>query len=209
MKYALLAVGALLASSAGAGAVTITSGSLGGMPVQIDAGQFEALAPPTPSPSVTTAGGVPADGSRVIIKTPSDPVPDGRYNPDGGAWADSADLAKFAWNVSFDRPVRKFGFAVTDANDQPSSYWLLTVGDVTASIGPQIEREIGNIHWFTIAFGEAVESARLTFATRARDGFGLSTATIEPVPVPAAGLLLLGGLGALIAVRRLRRGPAG
>jgi hypothetical protein len=201
MKLTLAAL--LLATPAGA--ATITSGQLAGISYDIVAGHFEALASRTPGGSVTTARGIPVDGSRVIMKSPLDPIPDGRFNPGGGDWADSADLARFAWNLEFDTPVTAFGFAVTDANDQPGSHWFVRSGEGIAQIAPQIERETGNIHWFTVLFDGAVQSARLIFSTRAGDGFGLTTASMTPVPLPAAFWLLLAGVGGLIGSRRIAR----
>ena len=40
------------------------------------------------------------------------------------------------------------------------------------------------------------------------DGFSIGRVTVEPIPLPAAGLLLLGAVGALVVVRRARRKAA-
>lgn len=55
---------------------------------------------------------------------------------------------------------------------------------------------------------EAGATETLTFTHGASFGKGADidfTVTAAPVPVPAAGLLLVGGLGALVAVRRRKR----
>ena len=54
-----------------------------------------------------------------------------------------------------------------------------------------------------------LSTATLTFNTAHNDGFGLddaTAATVAPIPLPAGGLLLLGGLVGFAALRR--RGSA-
>jgi hypothetical protein len=199
IRAALLAT-ALLATPASA--ATITHDRLPGTAFALATGDFTALAPPTPRGSVTTAGGALADGSTPILKFPSDAVPDGRYNPDGGPWIDSADLAWIGGSFSFPEPVTAFGFGITDANDQRNSHFSVSFGDAVASLDPQTEVEYGNVHWFTVLFDEPVTAADLTFSTRAGDGFGITTATMAPVPLPAGLALMLAGVGALAWVKR-------
>lgn len=162
-------------------------------------------------------GSVINDGCSVTIKNAASPVPYGRFDPFNGDWIDSQDLAHVVWTIENALPFTSITFALTDAFDQlPSpilgeSFFSLLAGEAEWKIA---SRELdGTLHWLEVLLDAPTTSLELTFQTRLNDGWGVSHATIKPdghvtpvtpVPLPAAGLLLLGGLGLLAGVRRRR-----
>lgn len=211
----LLAAGA--ASSSWAEAATITSGSLtsgvgidlasharcgngGGLSTNV--GTFSASNGP--------GSGGSACGSRghVQVKDESSANPFGRYNPNGGAWIDSNDNGVVSWNVNIGTAFNAVSFALVDAFDQKNSFFDLAVNGSTWKIDPR--EADGNHHWLTVLFDDAVTDATITFSTRINDGFGIAAATVAPVPLPAAGWMLVSGLAALAGLRwrRSRLGAA-
>jgi hypothetical protein len=218
MKYAVLAVAALVATASGAGAVTITNDRLAGGAYVLDPTQFTSLSTFfEPHGSVTTSLGVRADGRHAILKNLADAVPDGRYNPDGDdiAWIDSADIGLLRWNVTFTKPMRAFGFGVVDDADTPTRFspvpfWRLAVGGATVDAVRRFNDSGEPVRWYTVFFDQPTESASLTMRTAVGDGYGVvSPTTVAAVPLPAAGLLLLGAVGVLAAVRRPRLATEG
>lgn len=205
---------ALLLGATSAGAATITSERLEGTPYTIAAGQFTTLSTTFNTlGSVTTSCGVPADGRSAILKCPTDPVPDGRYNPTPHMpWIDSADIGALRWDVGFDKPVRAFGFGVTDAADtftpDGDPFWRLTVDGATVS-HPRLFNDEGEpVTWYTVVFDVPVLAASLVMETGRGDGYGITSATVAPIPLPAGGLLMLAALGGFGALRLRRRTPA-
>lgn len=217
MKYALLAVAALVATASGAGAVIITNDRLAGDAYMPDPAQFASLSTFfEPHGSVTTGLGVRADGRHAILKNLADAIPDGRYNPDGEdlPWIDSADIGLLRWDVTFTNPVRAIGFGVVDEADTPTRFspvpfWRLAVGDATVDAVRRVKDSGEPVTWYTIVFDQPTRSASLTMRTAVGDGYGIVSPTVAPVPLPAAGLLLLGGMGALAALGRARRKAPG
>ena len=211
-----LAAAALIAGPALA--ATITNNRLDGEGYVLDPTQFASLSTFfEPHGSVTTSLGVRADGRHAILKNLADAVPDGRYNPDGDdiAWIDSADIGLLRWNVTFTKPMRAFGFGVVDDADTPTRFspvpfWRLAVGGATVDAVPRLNDSGEPVRWYTIAFDQPTLSASLTMRTAVGDGYGVvSPTTVAAVPLPAAGLLLLGAVGVLAAVRRPRLATEG
>jgi hypothetical protein len=205
-------LGALLASPAMA--ATITEARLSGDSYALDPGEFTTLADvftaERPDDSVTTSCGAPADGRRAILKCASDAIPDGRYGLDGQPWIDSADIGLLKWVVNFDKPVSAFGFGVTDAadtrqRDWSDPFWKLIVGDASIDHPRRFNDEGEPVTWYTILFDAPVRSASLLMRTGVGDGYGIVSATTAPVPLPAAGLMLMGAIGLLAAARRRAR----
>ena len=210
-----LAAAALIAGPALA--VTITNDRLAGEAYELDPTQFASLSTFfEPRGSVTTSLGVRADGRHAILKNLADAIPDGRYNPDGEdiPWIDSADIGLLRWDVTFTKPARAFGFGVVDDADTPTRFspvpfWRLAVGGATVDAVRRLNDSGEPVRWYTILFDQPTRSASLTMRTAVGDGYGLVGPTVAPVPLPAAGLLLLGAVGVLAAVRRPRRAAEG
>lgn len=167
-------------------------------------------------PGVFVASGGPGSGSSVIgdptdvsTKDEESPRPFGRFDPLGGYWVDSNDNPEVVWNLSYDKPIKSVGFALTDAFDQKrsselgKSFFDLSVGDATWSI--DAKEDNGTLHWIEVLFDQPTDTAQLTFQTRLNDGWGVSEAIVAPVPLPPALLLFVSGFGLIALVRKRRR----
>jgi hypothetical protein len=142
----------------------------------------------------------------------------GRNNavPVGGGWfLDSNDTAGMIWNVSVGGLFDTVAFVLSDASDV-GAYLRITAGNLVHEMRTGGALPDGSDRLVVVSFGQAVASAQIALVnytafgggTLARnDGFSVDGAQVRlsAVPVPAAGLLMIAGLGALAAVRARRR----
>ncbi len=116
---------------------------------------------------------------------------------------DSNDTLGISWAVSlggamFDRIV----LTLTDATDVGAIMTIGTGNDAIniSGLGNGVKRLV------EINFASAVSSASVYFSNNRRnDGFSIDDVAVSEVPLPAAGFLLLGGLGGLAAMGRRKK----
>lgn len=102
----------------------------------------------------------------------------------------------FSWKVK----LKDFSLGLLDNWDD---YELAIDGGAYTHFGPNILNPISvnqNIKSFSIRASNSGEG----FLRAGNDAFTLASANVAPVPVPAAGLMLLAGLAGLTAMRRKR-----
>lgn len=146
---------------------------------------------------------------RIVVRTGTKGT-SGRYNvtPDGLNWLDSNDREGIDWafvapgNLTF----RRLAFLLTDLDDVGNILFNISVNSGQAVTRPGTER-VGNgqLHLITLLFDRPVSAFEIRMINGTGDGFGLDGARLAAVPLPAAGLLLLGTLGGLVALARRRR----
>ncbi|MGI1663428.1 VPLPA-CTERM sorting domain-containing protein [Palleronia sp. KMU-117] len=124
-----------------------------------------------------------------------------------GQWLDSNDSKEVKWTLNFTQTVLSLGFFMTDINDVSASMTATFAnGDSTVLSfgGAGGAANNGEISYVTAFFDMGVKSVTFNVDTR-NDGWGIDDITVSAVPLPAPALMLIGGLGALAAVRRKRK----
>jgi hypothetical protein len=134
----------------------------------------------------------------------------GRYNvtPGGANWLDSNDREGIRWTLATTPGLTfsRIAFLLTDLDDVGRIVFSITVDGGAAVPRPASEPGgNGRVHLVTMEFAKPVSSFDITMVNGTGDGFGFDGARIAAVPVPAAGLLLAGALGAVGLVARRRK----
>lgn len=149
--------------------------------------------------------------SKIVVRTHPSSV-HGRYNvtPNGQNWLDSNDREGIDWTFSTvgNLTFQRLAFLLTDLDDVGAILFSISVNGAAAWARPGSQPgENGQLHLITLLFDQPVSSFALRMVNGTGDGFGLDGARVAFVPLPAAGVLLLGTLGGLVAVARRRRTP--
>ncbi len=147
--------------------------------------------------------------SKIVVRTGDDGV-FGRYNvsPGGANWLDSNDREGIDWSFAAPGSVtfRKLAFFLTDLDDVGNILFNISVNGAQALALPgSAPGGNGQLHLITLLFDRPVSTFDVRLINGTGDGFGLDGARLAAVPLPAAGLLLLGTLGGLAALARRNR----
>lgn len=135
----------------------------------------------------------------------------GRSNSTTGGkmFFDSNDLERVLFHVSLGGTAfTSLSFTLVDAADVGAAFSIFvdgaSVADYTLGHDPSIPNGVRKV--INVDFGGAVTSAKILFTSIPEDdGFGMDDFVVQAIPLPAPALMLLGGLGALGALRRRRR----
>ena len=135
----------------------------------------------------------------------TDPNGQGNLVPYEGIWSLNAnDTFGIMWDVFVDGGASFFNrvvFAMMDAADQGATV-TVTSGDDKVTFNDELN---ANQQLIVIDFGAPVYGASVEIrSTSLNDSFSIDGASVGVVPLPAGGLLLLTGFGAL-ALRRRRK----
>lgn len=142
-------------------------------------------------------GTVCGDASRAQVRqgTPEYIALSGRHGAE--YWLDSNDNTEIEFKL---RRSDRVQFLTSDLADV-NGFFRLEAGNASFEInGKQAN---GGLWLFTVIFDQG-EERTLKLISTLNDGFSIGPVTVAPIPLPGAGVLLLGGLGALAAVRRRR-----
>ncbi|MEM9343999.1 MAG: VPLPA-CTERM sorting domain-containing protein [Pseudomonadota bacterium] len=222
LKAAALSAAALIWASA-ASAVTITVEADGTFATNggvYEVETFESLATGEVGPLLGTGvgtflslggtgsgGTVVGSGTELAIKNEGDGNLGGRFNTTlgGEQFLDSNDA--FGVGIAFDLGGSLFdtiAFSLTDATDQGATL-TIEATDGTAMSTSLSGLGNGNLQLVTIKFDTLVSFAIVTLEDDIlNDGFGIDDVYVGTVPLPAAALLMLAGLGAVGALRMKR-----
>ena len=134
----------------------------------------------------------------------------GRYNttPGGATWLDSNDREGIDWTFVAPDGVtfQRLAFFLIDLDDVGDSLFSISVNGAQGVPRPGSESVAnGQLHLITLLFDRPVNLFKIRLTNGTADGFGLDGARLAAVPLPAAGLLLLGTLGGLAVLARRRR----
>ncbi len=125
-----------------------------------------------------------------------------------GKWLDSNDSMVVDWTLDFIRPVKEVGFFLTDVNDVSGNLKVTLLDGQTVDadfsfLGAGGARPNGEMVYVTALFDGP--ATKFTFTTNTKnDGWGIDNISAVPVPLPAAGWMLLSGLAAMAGLRRVR-----
>ena len=135
----------------------------------------------------------------------------GRSNttPGGALWLDSFDSTDVILDLMLPSNATGIGFFMTDLDDQGADTQLELFDSADASLGtfdltPGAQSN-GSVFYQAIDFmGADVSKLQFTLTDPA-DGWGIDDISVTaPIPLPAAGWMLLAGAGALAGVARRR-----
>ncbi|MEM9343998.1 MAG: VPLPA-CTERM sorting domain-containing protein [Pseudomonadota bacterium] len=164
---------------------------------------------PTAVGTFQAAGAVGSGGT--VIPTAGDLVvrndnAGGRFDVVGGAfYLDTNDNEAVIWNVDTGSAFDTIVFSITDATDVGATLTITADGGSTKSVDLS-GLDNGNLQLITVKFGAVIPTASIVLEnSKINDGFGLDGAYVGVVPLPASALLMLGGLGAIGALRLRRK----
>jgi hypothetical protein len=157
-------------------------------------------------------GGV---GATSCVRSDDDPSgvpgPFGRFALDGENWLDSNDMTSVLWEIPGGATIGMFShiaFFLTDLDDVGSLRFFITVNGDIVEQRPGGNNNLGTdgtLHLVTMKFSSLVGGATILMTNGVGDGFGIDKIGVSAVPLPAAGWMLLAGVGGLLAAKRRKK----
>jgi len=179
-------------------------------PVVTGVGTFRSLAPNACGASCIT----PSEHLQVRAGNTGSTAIHGRYNTTAGGmnYLDSNDNSGMEWEIPAGTGIGSFNrisFLLTDLDDVgPVTFNITTRGDVSSATGTILNSKPANgtLSLVTMIFDQSVSDLYVGLNIDHGDGFGIDDVQVSAaVPLPAAGLLLIGGLAGLGAMKRRRK----
>lgn len=165
-------------------------------------------------PAFSGGGSQIAPTNNIIVRSNNPNNTFGRVNltPGGSQWLDSNDMNGISWLVPGSatlNAVRRLSFLLTDVDDVGNIDFSIRANGGTGSFNTVLQLNNnglpnGTLHLVTMLFSAPVSSFTVDMINGRGDGFGADRFVAAVVPLPAAGLLLLGALGGLAVLRRRR-----
>jgi hypothetical protein len=194
------AVAALLAGPAAAATLTSVEG-LDSNRIALDPAQFSRGAESSCGGGLSVRG----DGcSRVIADAWQR-----RFGRSVGS-VDSQDIAHMVWDFELPQATKSLRIRLEDAADMQwtQGFRVASGGALWQIAGGGYAN--GNVRFIELASDTAFSQGRIDFwmdgpqpgFLHSGDGFSVAGASIVPVPLPPAALLLLGGMAVLVGLRR-------
>jgi hypothetical protein len=127
----------------------------------------------------------------------------GNTIPFSGEWAlNTADTLGLIWEVNTGSLFNSLFFVLRDPADQGTRTLTIEAAGATYSKGFTTNESLLLVE---VLFGANVSNATVTITTSRNDAFTFDGAGVNVVPLPAAGWMLLAGIGCLAALRRRQK----
>lgn len=146
------------------------------------------------------------DCSNIAIQDPQQLNGQGNTIPfQGDSSINVADTLGMEWNVNTGKRFDELVFVLRDAADQGATLTITAFDGTSTQVDLLSDSSLANenLMLVKVIFGEQQPSALISLASsQVNDSFSFDGGAANVVPLPAAGWLLLAGLGGLAAVKR-------